>query len=104
MKKPRITIVGSVNMDLVFKTPRMPAVGETILGQEFHQIPGGKGANQAVAAVRQGADVTLIGRVGEDNFGSHLLACLLDDGVDISYLSRQANMATGVAGILDDDK
>ncbi|MFC5473608.1 ribokinase [Paraherbaspirillum soli] len=102
MKKPRITIVGSVNMDLVFSTPRMPAVGETIQGQEFHQIPGGKGANQAVAAVRQGADVTLIGRVGEDNFGDRLLECLVDDGVDISALSRQAGMATGVAGILVD--
>lgn len=102
MKKSRITVVGSVNMDLVFSTPRMPVVGETVQGQEFHQFPGGKGANQAVAAARLGADVTLIGRVGDDNFGDDLLACLVDDGVDISYLSRQANMATGVAGILVD--
>ncbi|SFI37900.1 ribokinase [Collimonas sp. OK307] len=102
MNKPRITIVGSINMDLVFSTSRMPAVGETISGQEFHQIPGGKGANQAVAAVRQGADVTLIGRVGDDHFGDHLLACLIQDGVDISHVARQVNMATGVAGILVD--
>ncbi|MET3134525.1 ribokinase [Oxalobacteraceae bacterium GrIS 1.11] len=103
MKRPRIAIVGSVNMDLVFRTPRMPAVGETLQGSDFHQIPGGKGANQAVAAARQGASVSLVGRVGADAFGAQLRACLASDGVDLSHLASQVEMATGVAGILVDD-
>jgi len=102
MEKKRVVVVGSINMDLVFSTPRMPAVGETIVGQEFRQIPGGKGANQAVAARRQGADVALIGRVGDDEFGRQLLACLVEDGVNVTHVSRQARMASGVAGILVD--
>ncbi|WP_317203421.1 ribokinase [Janthinobacterium sp.] len=103
MSGPRITIVGSVNMDLVFRTPRMPAVGETIAGREFRQIPGGKGANQAVAAARLGGAVTLIGRVGADAFGTQLRACLAADGIDVTHLPAQAGMATGVAAILVDD-
>ncbi len=102
--KPRITVVGSVNMDLVFRTPRMPAVGETLSGHEFRQIPGGKGANQAVAAARQGADVAFIGRVGDDVFGQYSLRCLADDGIDVSYLSAVADIATGVAGIIVTDQ
>ena len=102
--KPRITVVGSVNMDLVFRTPRMPAVGETLSGHEFRQIPGGKGANQAVAAARQGADVAFIGRVGDDGFGQYSLRCLADDGIDVSYLSAVADIATGVAGIIVTDQ
>ena len=101
--QPRITIVGSVNMDLVFRTPRMPALGETIQGRELRQIPGGKGANQAVAAARQGACVSLVGRVGDDGFGTELRACLAADGIDIGHLAHVPGMATGVAGILVDD-
>lgn len=104
MKKPRITIVGSVNMDLVFRTPRMPVSGETILGHDFQQIAGGKGANQAVAAARQGGAVTLIGCVGDDHFGTQMLASLAHDGVDISYVVRQVGMATGIAGVWVDDQ
>jgi ribokinase len=96
--KPRITVVGSVNMDLVFRTPRMPAVGETLLGHEFRQIPGGKGANQAVAAARQGADVSFIGAVGDDGFGD-FQQCLAKEGININHLARVAGVATGVAGI-----
>ncbi len=102
-KRPRITVVGSVNMDLVFRTPRMPAPGETIAGHEFRQIPGGKGANQAVAAARLGGAVTMIGRLGDDAFGAQLRACLVDDGIDVGHLGTQAGMASGVAGILVDD-
>ena len=101
--KPRIAVVGSVNMDLVFRTPRMPALGETLSGHEFRQIPGGKGANQAVAAARQGADVAFIGRVGDDSFGQYSLRCLADDGIDVSHLSAVVDIATGVAGIIVTD-
>jgi ribokinase len=101
--KPRIAVVGSVNMDLVFRTPRMPVVGETLSGHEFRQIPGGKGANQAVAAARQGAEVAFIGRVGDDGFGQFSLRCLANDGIDVSNLAAVPDIATGVAGILVDD-
>lgn len=102
--KPRIAVVGSVNMDLVFRTPRMPALGETLSGHEFRQIPGGKGANQAVAAARQGADVAFIGRVGDDGFGQYSLRCLANDGIDVSNLSALVDTATGVAGIIVTDQ
>ncbi|MFZ6848818.1 ribokinase [Undibacterium sp. RuRC25W] len=101
--KPRITVVGSVNMDLVFRTPRMPALGETLHGHEFRQIPGGKGANQAVAAARQGADVSFIGAVGDDGFGTFSKQCLSSEGIDISHLTTIKGVATGVAGILVED-
>jgi ribokinase len=101
--KSRIAVVGSVNMDLVFRTPRMPAVGETLSGHEFRQIPGGKGANQAVAAARQGAAVSFIGRVGDDGFGQFSQRCLANDGIDVTHLGTVASVATGVAGILVDD-
>ncbi|MES2068713.1 MAG: ribokinase [Pseudomonadota bacterium] len=101
--KPRIAVVGSVNMDLVFRTPRMPAVGETLSGHEFRQIPGGKGANQAVAAARQGAAVAFIGRIGDDGFGQYSLRCLANDGIDVSNLSAVVDVATGVAGIIVTD-
>ena len=101
--KPRITVVGSVNMDLVFRTPRMPALGETLHGHEFLQIPGGKGANQAVAAARLGADVRFVGAVGNDGFGDLSHRTLADEGIDLTYLTRAAGVATGVAGILVED-
>ncbi|MDE2429398.1 MAG: ribokinase [Burkholderiales bacterium] len=101
--KPRITVVGSVNMDLVFRTPRMPAVGETMHGHEFRQIPGGKGANQAVAAARQGADVAFVGAVGNDGFGAFSRNCLANEGIELSHLAIVDGVATGVAGILVDD-
>ena len=100
---PRIVILGSVNMDLVFRTPRMPAVGETLSGHQFLQVAGGKGANQAVAAARQGGQVRLLARVGDDGMGQQLLSALAQDGIDISALHRVAGVATGVAGILVDD-
>lgn len=102
--KPRIAVVGSLNMDLVFRTPVMPAVGETLTGHEFLQVPGGKGANQAVAAARQGAQVAFVGQVGDDAFGTQLIGCLQADRVDVSHIGRQSGLATGVAGILVDDQ
>ena len=92
-----IIVAGSLNMDLVVQAPRHPAIGETILGGEFHTFPGGKGANQAVAARRLGAEVMMIGRVGNDDFGEALLHTLGEDGVDALYVYRDPVAATGVA-------
>lgn len=101
--KPHIAVVGSINMDLVFKTPRMPAPGETLMGHSFHQIHGGKGANQAVAAARMGAQVSLIACVGDDAFGLSSLQALALDGIATQHIRTVAQCATGVAGILLDD-
>jgi ribokinase len=98
-----ITVVGSVNIDLVFRTPRLPAVGETMHGHDFQQIRGGKGANQAVAAARLGAPVKFVGAVGDDGFGEDARRGLSADGIDLSNLVTVANCATGVAGILVQD-
>lgn len=96
MSKP-ILVVGSLNMDLVVSVPRHPRPGETLLGGAFHTFPGGKGANQAVAAARLGAPVGMIGRVGADKFGDALLATLQNDGVDTRWVQQDAQAASGVA-------
>ncbi|WP_055108538.1 ribokinase [Paenibacillus ihumii] len=83
-RKPKITVVGSINMDLVTITTQVPQIGETLLGKQFQMNPGGKGANQAVAAARLGADVRLIGCVGNDRFGQDILEHLRNEGVDVS--------------------
>lgn len=92
-----IVVVGSINMDLVVRAPRHPAPGETILGTDFQTFPGGKGANQAVAAARLGGRVRMIGRVGEDGFGDQLVETLRRDGVDTSFVRRTEGIASGVA-------
>jgi ribokinase len=96
-----ILVVGSLNMDLVVRSPRHPQPGETILGGEFNTFPGGKGANQAVAAARLGAPVEMIGRVGGDAFGDALLATVAQDGVSTAHILRDP-AATGVALITVD--
>ena len=101
MPKP-IVIIGSINMDLVCRTPHMPVGGETILGSDFVTIPGGKGANQAVAAARLGGDVHMIGRVGDDDFGKRLLAGLATNGVNIDRVPITPKTASGIAMILVD--
>lgn len=98
-----IIVVGSINMDLVVQSPRHPLPGETILGTAFHTFPGGKGANQAVAAARLGGHVKMIGRVGSDSFGDTLLTTLENDGVDTRYMARTENLASGVALITVSD-
>lgn len=98
-----ILVVGSLNMDLVVRAPRHPRVGETILGTEFHTFPGGKGANQAVAAARLGGKVCIIGRVGSDAFGEEMTAIVEREGIDTSYLLRDPHKPTGVALITVDD-
>lgn len=99
-----ITVIGSLNMDLVVRTPRVPQAGETLAGTDFHIIPGGKGANQAVACARAGAPTRLIGCVGEDIFASQLLQSLEASGVDISGVSRVNGVSSGTATILVDDR
>ncbi|MDK1118857.1 MAG: ribokinase [Anaerolineae bacterium] len=94
-----IVVVGSLNMDLVVRVPHMPAPGETILGDNFQNIPGGKGANQAVGAARMGAQVTMIGRVGDDEFGKALTDNLILESVDVSHVSVDQDEATGIAMI-----
>jgi len=95
-----VVVVGSLNMDLIFRTPRMPKAGETLLGGSFDTAFGGKGANQAVAATRLGARVAMVGRVGNDTFGPTLLSGLKGDGIDVSQVRTDAEASTGVALIL----
>ncbi len=101
---PRITVVGSLNMDLIARTPRLPRPGETILGHGFHTAPGGKGANQAVAAARLGAQVTMVGRVGGDDYGRALLRTMARDGVVTERIVVDNGASTGVALIELDDE
>ncbi|MBO8162173.1 MAG: ribokinase [Brevibacillus sp.] len=97
---PRIVVVGSVNMDIVVEAERPPKMGETVSGSNAHFIPGGKGANQAVAAVRLGAETAMIGAIGDDAFGSQLLQALRQEGVDTSALKIVEGTPTGIASIL----
>ena len=98
---PNIPIVGSLNADLVVRAPRFPRPGETISGEDLQVIPGGKGANQAVAAARLGASVSMLGRVGKDNFGDFLLDNLQANNVDIHLVQRDG-ASTGTATIIVD--
>lgn len=95
----KVLVVGSMSMDLVVRTPQFPRSGETVFGSSFNRFPGGKGANQAVAAARLGADVTMVGKVGCDEFGDSLLDILKIEGVDIRYVLRDKQTPTGVAFI-----
>jgi ribokinase len=95
----RVVVVGSINMDLVTLAPRFAAPGETILGERFLTVHGGKGANQAVAAARLGAHVALIGAVGDDAFGSQLHDGLTREGVSLEHVARIADCGSGTASI-----
>ena len=94
---PHIVVVGSINMDLVARMVRLPRPGETVPGDDFQTIPGGKGANQAVAAARLGARVTMIGRVGDDSFGETLRRSLTDFGVSTEHVLVTKGCSSGVA-------
>ncbi|CUA85508.1 ribokinase [Gulbenkiania indica] len=96
----KVAVVGSINMDLVALVPRFPAPGETLIGSRFETFPGGKGANQAVAAARLGAEVAMVGCVGGDGFGRELLSGLAAEGVDTSAIHVSGEASTGVASIL----
>lgn len=97
--KKKVLVIGSINMDLVTKTSRVPKLGETLMGESFFTIPGGKGANQAVAATRLGAEVTLIGCIGEDAFGNQLKEGLTKEGIITSYVKPVTHTTTGTASI-----
>jgi ribokinase len=98
-----VIVFGSINMDLVVRTPRFPQPGETISGSDFYTAPGGKGANQAVAAGRMQAPVYMIGRVGGDVFGQALLDSLSSNGVETSSVLIDEGQPSGVAVITVDD-
>jgi ribokinase len=99
---PRVVVVGSINADLVVVAERLPGPGETVSGGRFARHGGGKGANQAVAAARLGAEVEMIGAVGADELGDAALRELEDEGIDISGVERRDDAATGVALIVVD--
>ncbi|MGC8667575.1 MAG: ribokinase [Chthonomonadales bacterium] len=98
----RIVVVGSSNTDMVVRTPRIPSPGETVLGGEFVMTQGGKGANQAVAAARLGAEVSLVARVGQDVFGTQAIASIGTAGVNTAYIVRDDTAPSGVALIFVD--
>lgn len=100
MKNLNLTVVGSFMMDLVVRTPRIPSDGETVIGLSFGRFPGGKGANQAVAAARLGADVTMIGKLGTDGFGDEMLATLNAEKINTEHILRDEAAASGVASIM----
>lgn len=96
-----ICVIGSLNMDLVVKVDKRPKGGQTVIGGDFKEVPGGKGANQAVAMARLGGNVNMIGKVGTDGFGETLLNALKNDNVNTEYINK-ADVATGVAMITVD--
>src|SRR5512134_1845375 len=100
---PDILVVGSMNADLVVRAPRFPQPGETISGGDLLIIPGGKGANQAVAAARQAASVAMVGRVGNDSFGPELINNLRQNNVDTSHVQTDSRAASGTAIIIVDE-
>lgn len=100
--RPAILVVGSLNMDLTLQLPRMPLVGESLVGLRYSRTPGGKGANQAVALARMGADVTLVGKVGDDADGEKLIANLAANGVTTDFVGKAGGNSTGLAVILLD--
>lgn len=98
--KKKIVVLGSINMDLVVRTDRAPEGGETLTGSSFQTIPGGKGANQAVAIARQGGEVVMVGRVGNDAFGNELVAKLKENKVNVDQVKYDDTCSTGVAMIV----
>jgi ribokinase len=100
MRKPRIAVVGSVNIDMTFKVEAGPRPGETVLGSDLSEMPGGKGANQAVAAKRLGADVAFVGSVGDDENGRKALRALDAEALDLRCVRRASHEATGVALVM----
>ncbi|WP_156290964.1 ribokinase [Oceanobacillus salinisoli] len=99
MSIPKVAIIGSINMDLVTGVSRIPSLGETIIGDSFTTNPGGKGANQAVACSRLGAEVTIYGCVGNDDYGKRLMQNLERENVSTSSIQVIDNVPTGIASI-----
>lgn len=98
----KVAVIGSINMDLVTFCKKVPKEGETLFGEKFRQIPGGKGANQAVAISRSGVETVFFGKVGKDSFGKELKETLKKDGIDVSNV-EVSKESTGIAKILVED-
>lgn len=98
-QRPKVVVVGSLNMDLVTKATQQPQAGETVFGDEFGMFAGGKGFNQAISAARMGADVTMVGRLGMDLFGDKLMSMLTADKVDGRFVVSDLEVGTGIASI-----
>jgi ribokinase len=97
---PKIVVVGSANTDFVLSMTKLPSQGETVLGDQFRVVRGGKGANQAVAAARLGADVTFIARLGTDSFGSEALAAYREEGIHTDFIVQDPHIHSGIALIM----
>ncbi|MFD2391910.1 ribokinase [Enterococcus gallinarum] len=95
----KIAVLGSVNMDIVITTGRMPKVGETIIGDQIDYFVGGKGANQAVAAARFGGKTTFLGKIGQDTFGEKVYQHLSEEQLDVRSVAQEKNIFTGIASI-----
>lgn len=95
--KPNITVLGSINMDLVIRCASLPVPGQTVSARSLMEVPGGKGANQAVAAARCGGLVQMIARVGDDGFGSQLVRNLIDESINCDAVAVEANCESGLA-------
>jgi len=104
MEQVKIVVIGSLNVDLVVRAPRVPQDGETIIGSAFQRFFGGKGANQAVAARRQGAYTVMAGRVGRDIFGDEQLRSLEEEGISTAGIVRDEEQPTGTASIILDER
>ncbi|MDR3707010.1 MAG: ribokinase [Capsulimonadaceae bacterium] len=104
MSASRIVVVGSTNTDMIFRSPRIPDAGETLLGAMFAMAAGGKGANQAVAAARLGGNVTFVARVGADDLGRASIQGFQKDGIDTRYIVIDQSASSGVAAILVDQE
>ena len=103
VKQPKICVVGSTMIDLISKVPRLPKLGETLVGHSFHVGYGGKGANQAVMAAKLGAQVAMVNKVGRDVFGEGTLKNFSDQGIDITHVLFDESHFSGVAPIFVDD-
>src|SRR5262245_51976230 len=103
MSSPRVCVVGSCNVDLTFRTPRLPRPGETLTASSYRTTFGGKGANQAVMAARLSNAVTLVGCVGQDPFGDQIISHHRSEGIDVQHIRRDAEQPTGTAAIFVDD-
>src|SRR5262245_40997750 len=100
MSPPRIVVIGSSNTDLVLTGPRLPHPGETVMSGPLSRLAGGKGANQAVAAARAGAQVTFVGAHGNDEFGRTARTALRAEGIDVRHFVMRPNVGSGIALIL----
>lgn len=95
----KVCILGSINMDIILNVKRMPAIGETIFGEDIKNAGGGKGANQAVASKRSGAEVFMVGKVGKDKNGEELTESLVNDNINVDYIFKDNTVPTGTAVI-----